>query len=174
MGNALLDLVQNMNRLAALRATGLLDTPPEEAFDRLARIACKVVKAPVGLVSLVDRERQFFKAAVGLPEPWCTRRETPLSHSFCKHVVATRQPLVLSDARLDQSLRENPAVHDLGIVAYLGIPLVTADGDALGSFCVIDHKPRDWTYDNVDILQDLAACVMREIELRRVAQREKK
>ena len=168
MANDLLDIVQNLNRLAALRSTGLVDSPPDEAFDRLTRLACKVTKAPVALVSLVDRDRQFFKAAVGLPEPWCTRRETPLSLSFCKHVVASGRPLVLSDARLDLTLRENPAVRDLGIVAYLGIPLMTADGAALGSFCVIDHKPRDWTYDNVDILQELAACVMREIELRRL------
>jgi GAF domain-containing protein len=168
MANELLEIVQNLNRLAMLQATRLLDSPPEEPFDRLARIACKVVKAPVALVTLVDRDRQFFKSSIGLPEPWCTRRETPLSHSFCKHVVATQRPLVLSDARLDASLRDNPAIQVLGIVAYLGIPLVTAGGVPLGSFCVIDQRPRDWTYDQVDLLQELAACVMREIELRRL------
>jgi len=168
MANELLEIVQNLNRLAMLQATRLLDSPPEEPFDRLARIACKVVKAPVALVTLVDRDRQFFKSSIGLPEPWCTRRETPLSHSFCKHVVATQSPLVLSDARLDASLRDNAAIQDLGIVAYLGIPLVTGAGIPLGSFCVIDQRPRDWTYDQVDLLQELAACVMREIELRQL------
>lgn len=168
MSNELLQIVQNLNRLAALHATRLLDSPPEEPFDRLARIACKVVKAPIALITLVDRDRQFFKSAIGLPEPWCTRRETPLSHSFCKHVAATGRPLVLSDARLDSSLRDNPAIHELGVTAYLGIPLVSA-GAPIGSFCVIDQEPREWTYDQVDILQDLAACVMREIELRRAS-----
>ena len=83
----LLEIVHNLNRLAELRRTALLDTPPEEPFDRLTRLATRLCKTPVGLVSLVDRDRQFFKSAIGLPEPWRTKRETPLSHSFCKHAV---------------------------------------------------------------------------------------
>jgi hypothetical protein len=91
----LLAIVHNLNRLAALGRTGLLDSPPEEPFDRLTRMATRLLKTPVALVSLVDRDRQFFKSAIGLPEPWQSRRETPLTHSFCKHVVAQHEPLVI-------------------------------------------------------------------------------
>jgi hypothetical protein len=78
----LLAIVHNLNRLAALERTGLMDSPIEEPFDRLTRLAARIIKAPMALVSLVDRDRQFFKSAVGLPEPWRSRRETPLSYSF--------------------------------------------------------------------------------------------
>jgi GAF domain-containing protein len=161
----LLEIVHNLNRLAELRRTALLDTPPEEPFDRLTRLATRLCKTPVGLVSLVDRDRQFFKSAVGLPEPWHTKRETPLSHSFCKHAVAHHEPLVICDARRDEAFRDNPAVRELNIVAYAGVPL-TLSGQALGTLCVIDCEPRAWSYDEVQTLRDLAECVMREIDLR--------
>ena len=90
------EVVQDETRLDALRRTGLLDTPPEEVFDRLTRLVRRLLGAPVVLVSLVDADRQFFKSALGLPEPWATRRETPLSHSFCQHVVATGAPLAVA------------------------------------------------------------------------------
>ena len=161
----LLAIVRNLNRLAALGRTGLLDTPAEEPFDRLTRLATRLLKTPVALVSLVDRNRQFFKSSVGLPEPWRSRRETPLTHSFCKHAVAQQQPLVIPDARKDPTYRDNPAVRELQIVAYAGIPL-TLSGFTLGAFCVIDDEPRSWSYEEVQTLRDLAECVMREIELR--------
>jgi GAF domain-containing protein len=161
----LLAIVHNLNRLAALGRTGLLDTPAEEPFDRLTRLAARIIKTPVALVSLVDHDRQFFKSSVGLPEPWRSRRETPLTHSFCKHAIAHHEPLVIPDARKDPAFRDNPAVRELGIVAYAGVPL-TVCGFALGSFCVIDAEPRTWSYDDVQTLKDLADCAMREIELR--------
>ncbi len=161
----LLAIVHNLNRLAALGRTGLLDSPAEEPFDRLTRLATRVLKTPVALVSLVDRDRQFFKSAAGLPEPWQTRRETPLSHSFCKHVVALHQPLVIPDARKDPAYRDNPAVRELKIIAYAGVPLTMAGFD-LGAFCVIDDEPRVWSYDEIQTLRDLAECAMREIDLR--------
>jgi GAF domain-containing protein len=161
----LLAIVHNLNRLAALARTGLLDSPAEEPFDRLTRLAARIIKAPVALVSLVDRERQFFKSAVGLPEPWRSRRETPLSHSFCQHVVAHREPLVIPDARKDPTYRDNPAIRELGIVAYCGVPLTTL-GFELGAFCVIDEEPRRWSYDEVQTLRDLADCAIHEIEIR--------
>lgn len=155
-------------RLAAVRESGLLDTPPEEAFDRLSRVATRVLHAPVALVSLVDDRRQFFKSCIGLPKPWTELRQTPLSHSFCRHVVASRSPLIIPDARHHPVLRNNPAVMDLNVCAYAGIPLLTSDGQALGSFCVIDSKPRQWTDDELSILSDLAASVMSEIESRSI------
>ena len=153
-------------RLAALRRSALLDTPVEAAFDRLTRLATTILGVPVSLVSLVDGDRQFFKSAVGLPEPWASRRETPLSHSFCQHVVRDAMPLVVPDARLDPMLSSNLAISELGVVAYAGIPIMTSDGHALGSFCAIDSKPRAWTEHEISILGELTALVVSEIELR--------
>ena len=161
----LLAIVRNLNRLAAVQRTGLLDTPPEESFDRFTRLATRMFKTPVALVSLVDADRQFFKSGIGLPEPWQTRRETPLSHSFCKHAVAFQEPLVIADARKDPAYRDNPAVRDLKIIAYAGVPLMVS-GHALGAFCVIDSEPHPWSYDEVRMLRDLAECVIHEIDLR--------
>ena len=153
-------------RLAALHAAALVDSPPDESFDRLARLAAKVVNAPVALVSGVDRDRQYFKSCLGLPEPWATRRETPLSHSFCQHVVAAREPVIISDARKDERLLDNLAIRDLRVIAYLGVPLITREGHAVGTLCVIDHEPRIWTSDEIGLVKDIAAAVVTEITLR--------
>lgn len=152
-------------RLDKLRALCLLDTPIDPAFDRLTRLASNILNMPVSLVSLVDAHRQFFKSQIGLPEPWATLRETPLSHSFCQHVVATGQPLIITDAREHPLVQDNLAIRDLGVIAYAGMPLTTSDGYELGSFCVIQSEPHQWTDDELNILADLAASVMTEIEL---------
>ena len=170
MSVELLSIVRNVARLSALQRLDLLDTPPEAAFDRLTRVACRVLHAPIGLASLVDHDRQFFKSCVGLPEPFASARETPVSHSFCQHVVATGKPLIVENARTNPLVRLNPAVEQLGIVAYAGIPLITSEGHTLGSFCVIDSKPRFWSFDDIEMLQELAGCVMHEIEGRRLLQ----
>ncbi len=153
-------------RMAALRATALLDTPPEQAFDRFTRLASHVLDVPVALVSLVDEDRQFFKSCIGLPEPWSSARETPLSHSFCQHAVASAEPLVIEDARLHPLVRDNLAIRDLDVIAYAGFPLVTSDGAVLGTFCAIDSTPRKWTAAEVSFVREMAASVMTEIELR--------
>ncbi len=158
--------IRDTHRLDALRHTALLDSGREEAFDRLTRLAATILRAPIALVSLVDADRQFFKSAIGLAEPVASERETPLSHSFCQHTVTSGAPLIIADAREHPLVRDNPAIPDLGVVAYAGIPLVTSDGHVLGSFCVIDHQPRVWTAQDIAILNDLAAAVMTEIELR--------
>ena len=157
-------------RLEALRRTGLLDTPPEEAFDRLTRLAARILAAPVSLVTLVDRDRQFFKSGHGLGEPWASRRQTPLSHSFCRYAVVQGEPFVVEDAREDPRVRDNLGVPELGVVAYAGVPLFTNDGHALGSLCVIDSKPRRWREEELAALEDLAAAAMTELELRTLAQ----
>ncbi|HMB89894.1 MAG TPA: GAF domain-containing protein, partial [Rhodothermales bacterium] len=164
--SVLLEKLQSPERLQALYETNLLDSPPEYAFDRLTAIACSLLDAPVSLVSLVDKDRQFFKSQQGVPEPVATERETPLSHSFCKHVVATNEPLIVNDARAHPVMCDNPAIQDMGVEAYLGIPLSTPDGSSIGSFCVIDHEPRIWSARDVEILSELADIVMKEIALR--------
>jgi PAS domain S-box-containing protein len=159
-------LLADPQRLAVLRESGLLDSPADEGFDRLTRLASRILGVPVALVSLVDKDRQFFKSCIGLPEPWASIRETPLSHSFCQYTVMTGEPLVVADAREHPELRYNRAVPDLGVIAYAGIPLLTAAGDALGTFCVIDSTPRQWSESDLDTLRDLAGAAATEIELR--------
>ncbi len=155
----------NENRLRVLRETELLDSAQDAAFDRLTRLAAHLVGAPVALISLVDDRRQFFKSALGLREPWASKRETPLSHSFCQYAMRNRAPVVVSDARVDPVLRDNLAIRDLNVVAYAGVPLIVSN-EAIGAFCVIDDKPRTWTDEELLILSDLAASVVSEIELR--------
>ena len=165
---ALLDAAAAVNdseRLQALHATGLLDSDISPSFDRLARLAAHVLHAPVALVSLVDSDRQFFKSCLGLPEPWASRRGSPLTHSFCQHAVANREPLIVSDARDHPLLRDNLAIRDMGVIAYAGIPLLGAGGHALGTLCVIDSQPRHWTTQQVQLLSDIAASVVTEISL---------
>lgn len=152
-------------RLRALRATGLLDSPPQPAFDRLTALVRRILAVPVALISLIDEDRQFFKSQCGLAEPWATERETPLSHSFCRHVVESRAPLVVPDAREHPVLKDNLAVPDMGVVAYAGVPLITDEGYALGSLCAIDNEPRFWTSDQVELLSDLAELTVTEIKV---------
>jgi GAF domain-containing protein len=157
--------VADAGRLAALHKTGLMDSGPDERFDGLARVASKALHAPVALVSLVDEDRQFFKGCVGLTkEPWASQRGTPLSHSFCKHAVAQRRPLIVDDAREDPALRDNDAIRDLDVIAYAGIPLIGADGHALGTLCVIDHRPRHWRGEETTLLQEIANAVVAQVE----------
>ncbi len=154
-------------RLASLRATGLLDSPPEEDFDRLARLAARLLDAPTALVTLVDSDRQFLKSAPGLTaSPWAETRETSLSHSICQHVVERQKPLVVDDLREHPVLRDSLAIPDLSVVAYAGVPLTRPDGHVMGSLCVTDSEPRHWTADQVKTLEDLAHSVVAEIELR--------
>jgi PAS domain S-box-containing protein len=157
--------IMDNKRLEALRSLCLLDTPADPAFDRLTRLASKILKAPVSLVSLVDADYQYFKSMVGLPEPYASQRQTPLSHSFCQHVITSGEPLVITDARENPLVCNNLAIPDLNVIAYAGIPITTSDGYSLGSFCVIDSKPRVWTEEEISILTDLAESVMTEIEL---------
>ncbi|RKN49417.1 SpoIIE family protein phosphatase [Micromonospora endolithica] len=153
------------DRLRSLADTGL-GAAPDEAFDRFARLVGDLLDVPVALVSLVDTERQFFPGEVGLPQPWAGQRQTPLSHSFCQHVIDMGVPMVLPDARLHPRVRENLAIPDLGVVAYAGMPLTDLDGRVLGSLCAIDSKPRAWTADQLRTLADLAAACSSELRLR--------
>ena len=160
------DRIRDPRRLEALRATGLLDSPPEASFDRLAHLAMRLTGARAAAVSLVDADRQFFKAAFGMDEVIDARgRETPLAQSICRWVVATERPLVLTDAR------DCPALGCVRPIAYLGVPLRTADGLVLGSFCVLDEAGHAWSADDVATITDLAASVATEIELRRDIER---
>lgn len=163
------DYLRDRDRLLSLAETGLLEPPKIESLDRYARIATRALKVPISLVSLVGDDRQFFAGARGLDSPWQERRETPLSHSFCQHVVTQRSALVVDDARNDQRVCDNLAIDDLSVAAYAGVPLSDPDGNILGSFCVIDTQPREWQPDELELLGLIAEEVAEEIELARRA-----
>jgi PAS domain S-box-containing protein len=160
-----MSLLADPGRLAALAQTNLLDTAAEEAFDRLARLAARLLAAPIALVTLVDSDRLFLKACLGLPEPWASARQLPLSHSLCQRLLVTGQPLVIGDVGADPLARGNQAVAEFGVAAYLGIPL-RFGGEVVGSLCVADRQPRGWTEEDVAVLADVAGLVLTEIELR--------
>jgi two-component system cell cycle sensor histidine kinase/response regulator CckA len=143
-----------------------LDRPAEEAFDRLTRLAARLLGAPVALVSVMGEDRAFLKSAVGVPEPWASERAMPLAYSFCRHVVSSGAPLVVEDTRRHPLVRSNPAIRELSWVSYAGVPLTTRGGQTAGTLCVIDALPRVWSPRDVALLQDLAASVVTEMELR--------
>ena len=149
--------------MAALHEAGLLGAPAEERFDRLTRLARRLLGVPVALVSILDADRQFFLSAQGLPEPWAGLRQTPLAYSFCRSVVETELPMSVSDAREDPRVRGNPAIEDLGVIAYLAVPLALPDGCVIGALCGIDHRPRAWTAAEEGALRDLAGAVEAEM-----------
>src|SRR5262245_8366658 len=159
--------IRDPARLAALEQTGLLDTPPEPAFDRLTRLTACVLGTPMAIFSLVGAEHVFFKSSYGLPEPLSSRRQVPLSHSFCQLVVETGTPLIVADTHLCPLLQDDTAIRMLGIGAYAGVPLVMHDGHALGALCALDYKPRAWSSNEIGLLHDMAAAVVAEIQLRR-------
>ncbi|WP_198170441.1 PAS domain S-box protein [Deinococcus arboris] len=155
-------------RLLALKSYQILDTPPEAVYDRAVRLASAFFKAPMALVSLVDAERQWFKACYGLDF-----RETSRSVSFCAHALEQDGVLVVPDARQDPRFVDNPLVTgELHIRFYAGAPLVTPDGQKLGTLCILDQQPRaPLTPDECQMLQHLADSVVSELELRRTLAR---
>jgi diguanylate cyclase (GGDEF)-like protein len=161
------DPISDGSRLAALRDLAILDTEPEECFDRFTTLAVNLLGVPISLISLIDRDRQFFKSQRGLPEPWSQARQAPLSHSFCQYTVATKRPLVIEDARRSPMVSDSLAIRDMSAIAYAGVPLVLEDGSAVGTLCAIDRQPRQWTNFELRVLADLGEAVKTHLDLRR-------
>lgn len=155
-----------------LYTLGLVDTPPEESFDKFTRLVRTAVGVPVALVSFVeeDRDRQFFKSQIGLSGQWAEDRQTPLSHSFCQYVKRDNKALIIENAPEDSRVCDNLAIPDLGVRAYLGVPIHDPGGMALGALCAIDSKPRTWERLEIDFMVDLASCVNDQIKLRAALQ----
>ena len=147
--------IADPQRIAALQETGLLDSAPEESFDRLTRMAARLLGVSTALVSLVDKDRQFFKSQVGVADPWAGARQTRLSHSFCQWVVSGKEEVVVEDAHQVPALRANLAVKDMGVIAYAGVPLAGSGGHLIGSFCAIESKRRAWSAEDLETLRDL-------------------
>lgn len=153
--------------LASLERIGLLSRVPDPGFARLVGLLRRLVSAPIALITVVlpEENRQVFRASAGLAEPWATRGETPLSHSFCRLVRESGRPLVVTDARSDARVAANPAIEALGVVAYLGAPLHGPDGSPIGAVCVIDRNPRIWTDEERALVDEMAAAVDQQIAL---------
>jgi len=149
-------------RLDRLKQYRVLDTPPEEAFDRITRIIAETIEVPIALVSLVDSERQWFKSKVGLDAD-----ETSREVAFCAHAILGNGLFVIEDASKDPRFADNPLVaSDPSIRFYAGAPLATPDGLNLGTLCAIDRKPRKLTKRQTQLLTDLSTIVVDELELR--------
>src|SRR5215203_286013 len=153
------------DRLAAVARLDLVGTPHEEAFDRLTRLAARVLDVRGALVTITTAEVQFCKSSLGVPEPWATSG-LPLTYGLCPYTVASGEPLLVADARVDPRFHDNPGVHELGVVGYAGVPLLTTDGQAIGAFCAFDNRPRTWSAEDLQTLEDLAGASMTEVELR--------
>jgi GAF domain-containing protein len=153
---------QEKKRLKVLWEYEVLDTVPEELFDELTELAARICEAPIALISLVDEKRQWFKSRVGLDVT-----ETSRDISFCAHAIKQPDLFIIPDAALDPRFADNPLVTtDPKIRFYAGAPLVTTDGYALGTLCIIDKVPRELRPDQKQALRILARHVVTQLELR--------
>ena len=156
---------RELARMRSLHRTRLLDTPPEESFDRITRLARTALRVPVALMTLVDADRQWFKSRQGID-----LTETPRDIAFCRYALDQAEPLLVTDARLDPRFADNPLVTgDPNIRFYLGVPLRMRDGTTIGALCAMDRRPRQALPGDVEMLRDLARMMINEIELRLLA-----
>jgi sigma-B regulation protein RsbU (phosphoserine phosphatase) len=162
-------MLRSPARLAAVRRTGLVDTGPEEPFDRLTRLACELLDAPFGFVTVVDERRSFWKSCVGITSTDPADRQNTVEESFCQYIIATDDAVIIDDARLDPMTSQNPSIESMGVIAWAGFPVRSPDGHVLGSFCVVDSRPRAWTPQDLRTLEVLAHAASGEIALRMAA-----
>jgi diguanylate cyclase (GGDEF)-like protein/PAS domain S-box-containing protein len=144
----------------------LLEEGPEEAFDRLTRLASMALHTPIAVLSLISHARLLIKSSIGMPEPWASMPETPLPHAMFRHALATSKPFVVSDVRghpLTKDMQLGPGREG---AAYCGVPIIFAERRVVGVLSVINNEPRDWTDAEVTFLQDLAGSAGQEIESR--------
>ena len=158
-------VLRDPERLRAVRRLGL-GARADAAFDRIAVLVERLVDVPVALVTVLAADRQYLPGQVGLPEPLASAREMPLTHSLSRHVVEGGRPLVVSDTRVDPRMRDNLAVHELGALAFAGVPLTDSDGYVLGTLAVMDRESRAWTRSEVALLIELGEVCSSELRLR--------
>jgi len=153
--------VSETERLRALRSHKILDTKPEQRFDELTRLAALICGVPISLISLIDKDRQWFKSRFGLD-----LQETPWAQAFCTHAIMQPEMFVVPDASQDERFAENPLVTgDLHIRFYAGAPLAARDGRLLGALCVSDRKPHTLTLAQTEALKIVSQLVIANIEL---------
>lgn len=150
-------------RLDALRQYKILDTPPEETFDHLTRLTARICRTPIALLNLIDSTRQWFKSKVGLDLP-----EMPRDIGLCPHAILQRDVFIVDDASQDARFADDPLVTSYPHVRfYAGAPLISPEGHAIGTLCVIDHQPRKLRPEQAVALRFLAHQVVTQLELRR-------
>lgn len=142
-----------------------------QVYDRMTELASQIIPVPSALVTLVTEHFQFFKSQVGASEPWKSKGGNPISYSFCQYAVASNKPFVVEDARQNDLVKDNPAVSEMNVISYVGVPLTLNNGISLGSFCVMDHFPRKWSETEVSIMQQLTDLLILEFEAQANARR---
>jgi ribonuclease BN (tRNA processing enzyme) len=153
-------------RLAATRSLGLWNTPPEERFDRVVRVAAAAFDVPIALIALMERDREWFKSCHGLEF-----REVLRDDSFCGHAIFERQPLVVSDTLLDERFADNPYVTGFpGVRFYAGHPLILRNGCCVGTLCILDVRPRHFDNVGISLLRDFSQFAIAELERSRAEQ----
>lgn len=158
-----LQLIDDPERLAAIAATGLLAQPSDNSFDRFTSLARQIIDAPIALMTLMLPDRQVIVSTNGLSGDLEGITRAPLSQSFCQHVVTSGAPVIIKNAS-KSALVLSPGLSENGLMAYLGVPLITTSGEVLGSFCVLDARIRDWTTEELSAIEGLAGLVSQKIE----------
>lgn len=161
------DKIRDPRRLAVLESTGLLDTPAEARFDVLTQRAASLLGVPATFISLVDRDRDFHKSASGPSGQWSEVRQLE-GLTFCHYTLGAPSPLVIDDTARDPVYRHVPSVTDLGVRAYLGVPLVI-EGEVIGSFCAVAFEPRHWTDADIAVMSELAMATLQAISSRQAS-----
>jgi predicted PurR-regulated permease PerM/methylmalonyl-CoA mutase cobalamin-binding subunit len=158
-------------RLAELTGLNLLDTPTEAEFDRVTERLTKLFKVPIALLTLIDKDRQWFKSQTGLPTDLAEARCTSRDISLCGHVIANDEMLIVRDLARDPRFANNPFVKERGLRFYAGVPLRGPNGFPIGTLTILDTKPREVTRQEQDLLEMIAGDVMEQIKRRRVAEK---
>jgi predicted PurR-regulated permease PerM len=155
-------------RLAELNGLNLLDTPPEADFDQVTERLTRLFRVPIALLTLIDKDRQWFKSQAGLPADLAEARSTPRDVSLCGHVIASDEVLVVRDLARDPRFANNPWLKERGLRFYAGVPLRGPNGFPVGALSILDTQPHDMTPMEQDLLKMIAADVMEQIKRRRV------
>ncbi|RQX15410.1 serine/threonine protein phosphatase [Micromonospora ureilytica] len=153
-------------RVSAVYRTGLLDTGPDVAFDRLTGLAATLLGTPFAFVTLVDETRSFWKSCIGVSSTDLADRQNTVQQSFCRYVIESDAELIVDDARADPRTADNPSIELMGVAAWAGFPVRSPDGHVLGTFCAVDTSTRHWTPHDIEVLKTLALAAAGEIALR--------
>ena len=157
-------------RLAELDGLNLLDTPTEADFDQVTERLTKLFKVPIALLTLIDKDRQWFKSQTGLPADLAEARSTSRDVSLCGHVIANDEVLIVRDLARDPRFANNPFVKEHGLRFYAGVPLRGPNGFPIGTLSILDTKPREMTRQEQELLKMIAGDVMEQIKRRPVAE----